>query len=92
MTQNIVSFPSGFYGLTGYNSADIIRADLVKWDGVKGTSYPFKWATESASFEYYQDAENTVYYTDKGGMDARIWCSGAELNRHCHHLWQIQNR
>lgn len=89
MTHNIISLPSGFYALQVISTGEFLRADLLPWDGKKGTQYPYN---PCSSFEYYINAENTVYYTDKGGVNARVWCSGSRLNAHCHHLYQIANR
>lgn len=90
MTHNIVKFKSGFYGLKVISSGEIINASLVKWDGKKGTSYPYN--PDNENFEHYIDANNTVYYTDKGGINARVWCPGSRLNAHCKYLQQIAAR
>ena len=90
MTHNIVKFKSGFYGLQVISTGEIIRASLVKWDGKRGTSYPYENRCEN--FEMYQDADNTVYYTDKGGINARVWCGGSRLSAHCKYLQQIAAR
>ena len=90
MTHKIIKFPSGFYGLVTVPENTIVKADLIPWDGKRGTDYPHD--LNNQIFEYYIDARNTVYYTDHDGINARIWCSGKELNRHCHHLAQIAAR
>ena len=90
MTHNIVKFKSGFYGMQVISSGEIIDASLVKWDGKKGTSYPYN--PDNENFEHYIDANNTVYYTDKGGINARVWCGGSRLNAHCKYLQQIAAR
>lgn len=90
MTHNIVKFESGFYGLKVISTGEIINAALKKWDGKNGTNYPYEIISET--FEYYQDAQNNVYYTGKNGVDARFWCSGNKLNAHCHRLMQIHAR
>ena len=89
MTHNIVKFESGFYGLKVISTGEIIRADLIPGDGKRGTNYPYN---VNDCFEHYINAENTVYYTDKNGENARVWCSGNRLNAHCHHLAQIRAR
>jgi hypothetical protein len=89
MTHNIVKFASGFFGLQVISSGEIVRADLIRWDGKRGTSYSYNTGD---SFEYYIDAANTVYYTDGDGKDARVWCAGKRLNDHCRHLAQIMAR
>lgn len=89
MLHDIVKFPSGFYGLRVISTGVILDASLVKWDGKTGTSYPVEL---NNNFEFYQDAKNTVYYTEPGGKDCRVWCSGRDLNRHCHRLAQIHAR
>ena len=90
MLQNIVKLPSGFYALQWASTGEIRDTALLPWDGKRGTSYPYDITGESC--EYYQTAEGTVYYTDKGGIDARIWCSASRLNAHCHHLHQVFSR
>ena len=89
MTHSIIHFKSGFHGIQVVSTGNIIKADLIKWDGKKGTSYPYEL---NDTFNYYIDANNTVYYTGKDDDDCRIWCSGKDLNRHCHHLAQIKAR
>lgn len=89
MMHSIERLTSGFYGLKVTSTGQFYRADLIPWDGKRGTAYPYDMCE---TFEYYQDAENTVYYTDKDGANARVWCSGSRLAAHCHHLYQIQNR
>ena len=89
MTHDIVSLPSGFYGLEVITTGEIVNASLVKWDGQRGTAYKYN---TNGQFEYYQDAHNTVYYTDAGGKNARVWCAGSRLNSHCHRLQQIAAR
>lgn len=88
MFHNVIKFESGFYGIQVISSGAIWRADLIKWDGKRGTSYPYNIDDES-NFEMYIDADNTVYYTDKGGQNCRVWCPGSRLNQHCFHLHQI---
>lgn len=88
--HSIIKLPSGFYGLMVNSTGVIIDAALIKWDGKTGTKYPYTNFCEN--FEMYQAANKTVYYTDIGGNDARVWCSGRDLNRHCHHLQQIAAR
>ncbi len=90
MTHNIVKMPSGFFGLQVISTGLFYRSDLIRWDGKRGTSYPYDAAGES--FEMYIDADNTVYYANNNGIDARVWCSGSRLNQHCHHLMQIRAR
>ena len=90
MTHNIISFASGFYGLQVISSGEVVDAALIRWDGHRGTSYPYD--SMCSNFEFYQDAKNTVYYTDKDGVNARIWCPGDRLNTHCHRLQQIKAR
>ena len=89
MTHKIIQFKSGFYGLVTVPENTIVKADLIPWDGKRGTDYPYE---PIVTFNYYIDANNTVYYTNLDNTDARIWCSGKELNRHCHHLAQIAAR
>ena len=89
MTHAIVSFPSGFFGIKTVPEGIIYRADLIKWDGKKGTNYPHEL---NDNFNYYIDANNTVYYSNPNINDCMIWCSGKDLNRHCHHLAQIKAR
>lgn len=88
-THNIIKLPSGFCGLQVISSGQYCKADLIPWDGNRGTDYPYN--VNNANFEYYIDAKNTIYYTDRGGIDARIWCAGKELNAHCKRLNQIKN-
>ena len=90
MTHDIIKFNSGFYGLRVISTNEFYRTDLIKWDGKRGTNYPY--SVDSENFEFYINADNTVYYTDKGGANARVWCSGRNLNAHCHHLAQIRAR
>ena len=89
MTHSIVKFKSGFYGLKVLSTGEFYRADLIPWDGKRGTSYPVDLNT---SFEHYIDSENTVYYSDIGGADARVWCGWKRLNAHCQHLAAIKAR
>ena len=89
MMHSIERLTSGFYGLKVTSTGQFYRADLIPWDGKRGTAYPYDM---NETFEFYQDAENTVYYTDKDGANARVWCSGSRLAAHCHHLHQIHNR
>ena len=89
MTHNIIKLPSGFCALKVISTGTIYRADLLPWDGKRGTSYPVDL---NPSFEHYIDADNNVYYTDANGVNARIWCGGKRLNAHCHHLAQIRAR
>lgn len=89
MTHNILKFASGFYGLQVISTGEIIDAALTRWDGKTGTAYPYNI---NNSFEYYQNAQSTVYYTDAGGKNARVWCSGRDLPGHTHHLAQIAAR
>jgi hypothetical protein len=89
MLQNAIKFNSGFYGIETASTGEILRADLIKWDGKRGTSYPFD---VSGRFEYYIDAENNVSYSDAGGKNLRPWCPGRSLNAHCRHLAQIAAR
>ena len=98
--DNIVKLNSDFYALASAESCeqyektgkliDWKNAALIKWDGKKGTTYPYN--VDGSSFEYYIAADNTVYYTDKGGKNARVWCAGNKLAQHCHHLQQIEWR
>ena len=89
MTHNIVKFKSGFYGLQVITTGEFVRIDLIPWDGKKGTGYPCEL---NSNFEHYIDANNTVYYTEIGGVDARVWCPGKNLNDHCRRLSQIRAR
>lgn len=89
MTHKIIKFPSGFYGLVTVPEGTIVKADLIQWDGKRGTNYPHE---PNPNFNHYIDAHNTVYYTEPDNTYARIWCSGNDLNRHCHHLTQIAAR
>lgn len=91
MTHNIISFPSGFYGIQVISTGEIIKADLVKWDGKRGSSTPYRYINDT-QFEMYQDANNTVYYSDPGGVNCRVWCSGKNLSAHLHHLDQVLSR
>ena len=87
---NIISLPSGFFAMEAKNG-NISHPDLIRWDGKKGTYYPYDVESDHRT-EYYINAENTVYYSEIGGIDARIWCPGSRLNAHCHHLAQIRAR
>lgn len=87
--HNIEKLPSGFFAYTWADTGAIIRADLVPWDGRRGTSYPYNVADVQTA--YYIDAKNNVYYSVPGGHTA-LWCAGEELNRHCHKLMQIAAR
>ena len=89
MTHKIIKFSSDFYGLVTVPENTIVKADLIPWDGKRGTSYPHE---PNPGFNHYIDAQNTVYYSELDNSDARIWCSGKDLNRHCHHLAQIAAR
>lgn len=89
MTHCIVSFPSGFYGIKTVPEGNIYRADLIRWDGHKGTNYPYEL---NDAFNYYIDSENTVYYSHPENNDCFVWCGGKRLNAHCHHLMQIAAR
>lgn len=84
---SIKKLPSGFYAL--YNGDVLADAALVEWDGKRGTEYPY--TIDPNYCRYYIDSKNTVYYSViKGGSG--VWCSGSELNRHCHRLAQIAAR
>ena len=84
----IEKMPSGFYALTWASDGKIVRADLVPWDGKRGTSYEYDTSGET---DYYIDAENTVYYAVNGGGTG-TWCNGNRLNAHCRYLQQIKAR
>ena len=100
--QNIVKLSNGyFFALASAEKCEEYKrtgclpewasASLIAWDGKRGTAYPFTIDPES-NFEYYSAADNTVYYTDRGGKNARIWCGGSRLSAHCHRLHQIAHR
>lgn len=91
--MTIERLPSGFYGVWNYSDTNEYapyRADLIQWDGKRGTG-GWEFNTHDSSTEYYIDADNTVYYKVFGG-DTGIWCSGSRLRQHCHHLQQIKAR
>ena len=100
MMENIVKMPSGFYAIAPADRCeeykhtgkliDWTNAALTRWDGSTGTAYPHD--ISGSAFEYYQTANGTVYYTDAGGKNARIWCAGSQLSAHCHRLYQIAHR
>lgn len=81
MTHNIIAFKSGFYGIQISSTGEIWRSDLIKWDGKKGTNYPYD---TSETFDFYIDAQNTVYYVPQNDISISVWCSGRNLNAHCH--------
>jgi len=90
----IKKLPSGFYGVWSWNSTEghaPLRADLIPWDGKRGTSCEYNAAGDSNYCDYYIDAENNVYYSVHRG-DTGYWCSGKRLSAHCHHLAQIAAR
>lgn len=87
---SVVKFKSGFYGMKVNSTGDIIDAALIKWDGKRGTSYPYN--VENENFDYYIDAKNAVYYADKNGENLRVWCPGNRLNAHCKRLNDVLNR
>ena len=89
MTHNIIAFKSGFYGIQISSTGEIWRSDLIKWDGKKGTNYSYD---TSGTFDFYIDAENAVYYVPQNDISVSVWCSGRNLNAHCHHLAQIRAR
>lgn len=85
----IEKFKSGFYGL--YNG-DVLRdASLVKWDGKKGTFYPYDTKAENEYCEYFISASGDIYFSVAGGSSG-LWCPASDLNKHCHHLAQIRAR
>lgn len=88
----IEKLPSGFYAVwnTNNRNTEYWRADLVRWDGKRGTRNEYN-VDDRAGCNYYIDAENTVYYQIDGG-DTGVWCSGARLNAHCHHLAKLTAR
>jgi len=87
--QYIKRLPSGFYMLA-WNGEGWTDAALIPWDGKRGTDTPYN--TESENFNYYIAADNTVYYCQKDGSDAGIWCPGSSLQSHCRRLSQITAR
>lgn len=87
--HNIEKLPSGFFAYTWADTGAIIRADLVVWDGKRGTSFPY--SVDGTETAYYIDAENNVYYSVPGG-NTGIWCGASRLNSHCHRLAQIAAR
>ena len=88
MERNMIKYDSGFCGL--YENDLLIDASFLRWDGKRGTFYEYD--TNNSGFEYYIDKNNNVYYSDTDGKNVRLWCSGKELNNHCHRLFQIKNR
>lgn len=89
--HDIISFESGFYGLRVKSTGEIIDAALTRWDGRRGGG-GYSYNAASDCFEYFQDAAGTVYYTDRGGDNARVWCSASRLAGHLRHLQQIAAR
>lgn len=92
MTHEIVKFNSGFYGIKVCSTGQIWQADLIPWDGVKGTGGYTYDVENGGGFKYYIDAKNTVYYTRANDNECMIWCPGSQLFAHCHHLQQIKAR
>lgn len=90
--DTIIKFPSGFYGLCV--KGHIFNAALVQWNGsAKNTDINyFDICGTDNRFEYYQDSEGTVYYTDENGQNARVWCPAESLRKHLCDLKRILKR
>ena len=44
----------------------------------------------SDRFDYFIDEGNTIYYKEKNvENELKVWCPGADLKKHLHHLWQV---
>lgn len=89
MLYNIVLLPSGWYAAV-WNDGTLIDGALMKWDGKRGTNYPYN-VNGTENTNYYINAKNDVYYQIEGGYTG-IWCSGKKLNSHCRHLQAIKER
>jgi len=100
MTHKIISLPSGFYAIeitAGENAGMIWQADLIEWDGQKGTGgwgYDLHADDPDNHFRMYIDSKNNVYYTrdDDPGFGCHTWCVGSQLAAHCHYLQQLKWR
>lgn len=88
MIETVKKLPSGFYAVMRGN--DVHRADLIPWDGKRGTSYPYEITSEC--FRYFIDASGTVWCTENSSDTIHIWCGADRLNAHCHYLHQIAHR
>lgn len=88
MTETVKKLPSGFYAVMRGN--EVWRADLVQWDGKRGTSYPYEITSEC--FRYFIDASGTVWCTENSSDIIHIWCGADRLNAHCHYLHQLAHR
>lgn len=66
---------------------------LPRWDG-KSPSGRFAHPFEQCEGWNMRKSENgTIYYTTREkSPKIMVWCSGAELDRHMHHLEQIAAR
>jgi hypothetical protein len=89
MTETIKKLPSGFYAIM--RGADVWRADLVPWDGKRGTEYPYN-VNATECFRYFIDASGTIWCTENSSDRVHIWCGASDLNRHCAHLHRLLNR
>lgn len=70
-----------------WSNGTVIDQNLERWDGRRGTDYPYN--VRDSRTEYFIAPDNTVYYSEVDGSNARIWCPGSRLNAHCQHLQAV---
>ena len=66
---------------------------MKRWDGREASGryqYPMDQVEE---WDMLQADNGTIYYAaHDGSKEYKIWCPGADLTRHIHHLEQIKAR
>lgn len=88
--KDIKKLPSGYYAIYDDEKIDPTNVSLIKWNGQRGVLHPFN--TDNGPWDYFIAPDNTVFYTEQGGINARIWCPGSRLAAHCCKLAQIAAR
>lgn len=65
---------------------------LPRWNGTSDSGRVYD-AEQIAYWNMRRDSDGTIYYTTQEKRPRiMVWCSGAELDRHLHHLEQIAAR